>query len=395
MDSGQARCTASESAPDRSLGQTLECCEESGSAKTCGLKIFPSRLIPEPRPLWVFPPNESTGASLLRDARLQEKAIGSYDDVLVGGRRPSGRRMMMRRAGMSTASIQARTKGMRMGSAPAWPSTESKGAASCRRVRPSGVVMNSTPVTVPTGRGGAKEPEAAESHKVHPVKSPTKKAPGSSGGRSLPSMSRVRPAKASAAEIEPHPESLRTIRPAFFPEGNQWSSMRRGAVPGNGREASTAARKTSRWAVKIPGRSLSGSARTSPRRPCGRSRRAMGNQGASERLPGIDNPQELAAQQRVGQEATQSIAYLLLASSRAGCTSNRHALGDFWALLRHVSNQTLGRDGAKVPHSEPLLGLDLGRLASTEQEGAARWKRDRKLGSKEVDAAWGDPSLDD
>ena len=60
----------------------------------------------------------------------------------------------MRRAAMSMVSIQARTRGTRTGSEPGgWSvsSTESRGAASSRRVRPSGAVANSTSTTVPAG----------------------------------------------------------------------------------------------------------------------------------------------------------------------------------------------------------------------------------------------------
>ncbi len=130
----------------------------------------------------------------------------------------------MRCAWMSIASIQAWTNGIKTGSAPGVVSTESNGAASCRRIRPSGVVMNSMPVTVPTRRGGLgllAAAEGVELKTVQPVRSPTKKVSGSSAGRSLLEMSSVEPARTSAAEIESQPESLRTMRPAFLPEGTQ------------------------------------------------------------------------------------------------------------------------------------------------------------------------------
>ena len=73
---------------------------------------------------------------------------------------------------VSTEMSWARTKGMRMGSvsgAELVGRTQSRGAASARRVLPSGVVANSTSTTSPTGVSPLKRVAADEVGDVESV----------------------------------------------------------------------------------------------------------------------------------------------------------------------------------------------------------------------------------
>lgn len=83
-------------------------------------------------------------------------------------------------------------------------------------------------------------------------------------------MRSSRPASSSAAEMLSTPVSLSTIRPALRPVGDHSDSI----VASNAAAEFVAASETRRPVSKRPGRSLSGSASNSPRRPCGRSNRA-------------------------------------------------------------------------------------------------------------------------